>query len=52
MRTYWTLGRYNGFTVAEAPSEKDLMKALLPWTDMVDLETMRAIPREEAMKLL
>ncbi len=52
MRTYWTLGRYDGFTITEAPSEKELLKVLLPWRDMVELETMVAIPRGEAIKLL
>jgi uncharacterized protein with GYD domain len=52
MRVYWTLGRYNGVSVIEAPSEKDVMKMLIPWVDVVDIETMVAIPREEAVKLL
>ena len=52
IRTYWTLGRYNGFSIIEAPSEKDVMKMLLPWVDVVDIETMVAVPREEAIKLL
>ncbi|UCE96490.1 MAG: hypothetical protein JSV51_02510 [Candidatus Bathyarchaeota archaeon] len=52
IRTYWTLGRYNGVSIIEAPTEKDVMKMLLPWIDIVDLETIVAIPREEAIKLL
>ena len=52
MRTYWTLGRYGGLTIIEAPSEKDVMKILLPWVDVVNLETMVAVPRREAIKLL
>jgi hypothetical protein len=28
------------------------MKMLMPWVDVVDLETMVAVPREEAIKLL
>ncbi len=52
IRTYWTLGRYDGVTIMEAPSEKDATKVLLPWQDVVHTETMVAIPREEALKLL
>jgi len=52
IRTYWTLGRYDGVTIIEAPTEKDAMKILLPWQDVVDTETMVALPREEAIKLL
>jgi len=52
MRVYWTLGRYDGFTITEAPTEKDIMKILLPWVDVLDSETMVAVPRKEAIKLL
>jgi len=52
VRTYWTLGRYDGVTIIEAPTEKDATKILLPWQDVVDTETMVAVPREEAIKLL
>lgn len=52
IRTYWTLGRYDGVTIIEAPTEKDAMKIALPWQDIVDTETLVAVPREEAIKLL
>lgn len=52
MRVYWTLGSYDAVTITEAPSEKDVMKILLPLVDVVDTETLVAIPREEAIKLL
>ncbi len=52
MRVYWTLGRYDGVTILEAPTEKDAMKALLRFQDVVDTETLVAVPREEAIKLL
>ena len=52
MQTYWTLGRYNGVSVVEAPSEKDAMRIMLSLFDGVELEMMVAIPREEAIKLL
>ena len=51
-RWYWTLGRYDAVTFVEAPTEKDVMKMLLPWVDVVDSETLVAVPREEAIKLL
>ncbi len=52
MRVYWTLGRYDAVSIVEAPTEKDLMKILLPLQDVVDTETLVAVPREEAIKLL
>ncbi len=52
MRVYWTLGRYDGVTVTEATDEKDVMKVLLPFAGLIDTETMVAVPREEAIKLL
>ena len=51
-RIYWTLGRYDAVSIMEAPTEKDVMKLLLPWQDLVDTETMVAVPREEAIKLV
>ena len=52
MRIYWTLGRYDAVSIIEAPTEKDAMKILLPFQDIVATETMVAVPREEAIKLL
>ena len=52
MNVYWTLGRYDAVTIIEAPTEKDAMKTLLLWQDEVATETMVAVPREEAIKLL
>ena len=52
MRVYWTLGRYDGVAITEAPTEKDAMKAILSFQGLVDTETMVAVPREEAIKLL
>ncbi len=49
---YWTLGRYDAVAIIEAPTEKDAMKTLLLWKDVIDTETMVAIPREEVIKLL
>ena len=52
MRVYWTLGRYDAVTIIEAPSEKHAMKALLQFQDVVETETLVAVPREEAIKLV
>lgn len=52
MQVYWTLGRYDGVTIIEAPSEKEAMKALLRFQDVVETETLVAVPREEAIKLI
>jgi uncharacterized protein with GYD domain len=52
MQVYWTLGRFDGVTIIEAPSGKDAMKALLLFQDVVETETLVAVPREEALKLV
>ena len=49
---YWLLGRYDGVLIWEAPDEKMLMKAAIRWGDYVSLETLVAVPREEAAKLV
>lgn len=52
MNVYWTLGRYDGVAIIEAPSEKEAMKAILSFQNLVTTETMVAVPREEAIKLI
>jgi len=49
---YWTLGRYDVVLTVEAPDEKTAMKMLLQAGGYVATETMVALPREEAIKLL
>jgi uncharacterized protein with GYD domain len=49
---YWTLGRYDSILIIEAPNEKTAMKILTQVGDYAATETMVAIPREEAIKLL
>lgn len=49
---YWTLGRYDAVAIIEGPDEKAAMKALMRWGDLLSTETLVAIPREEAVKLL
>ena len=52
LRVYWTMGRYDAVTIMEAPNEKEATKALLRFQGIIETETMLAIPREEAIKLL
>ncbi len=49
---YWTLGRYDTVVIMEAPDEKTVMKANMKVGDIVSTETMVAVTREEAHKLL
>ena len=49
---YWTLGRYDTVVIMEAPDEKTVMKANMRVSDIVSTETMVAITREEATKLV
>jgi len=49
---YWTLGRYDSVLIVEAPDEKTAMKMLLQVGDQIATETLVAVPREEAIKLL
>lgn len=52
MKVYWTLGRYDGVAITEAPTEKDAMKAILSFQNLINSETMVAVSREEAIELL
>jgi uncharacterized protein with GYD domain len=52
MRAYWTLGSYDGVSIIDAPTEKDTMKALFLLQDVVATETLVAVPREEALKIV
>jgi uncharacterized protein with GYD domain len=49
---YWTLGKCDLVTVAEAKDEKALMKALLRYGDIFSTETLVALSREDAIKLV
>jgi uncharacterized protein with GYD domain len=49
---YWTLGRYDTVITMEAPDEKIAMKVNLMVNDFVSTQTMVAVPREEAIKLV
>jgi len=49
---YWTLGRFDAVLIYEAPSEKEAMKLGIDMGNVMQTQTMVAIPREEAVKLL
>ena len=49
---YWTLGKCDLVTVAEAKDEKAFMKALLRYGDIFSTETLVALSREDAIKLV
>ena len=49
---FYTLGRYDLVILYEAPSEKEAMATSLMWADKASTETLIAIPREQAVKLL
>jgi len=49
---YWTLGRYDAVVITEGKDEKTAMKSLLRFGDAVSTETLVAVTREEAIKLL
>ena len=49
---YWTLGRYDTVIIFEAANEKEALKSALEVADFVWSETLVAIPREEAIKLV
>ena len=52
LQAYWTLGRYDSVFVLEAPNEKAVMSVLLGFGDSLATETLVAIPRTEALKLV
>ena len=49
---YWTLGKYDAVGIWQAKNEKTAMKTLLRFSDTDSTETLIAVPRKEAVKLL
>jgi uncharacterized protein with GYD domain len=49
---YWTLGRYDSVVIQEAKDEKSIMRAAMRWGDLISTETLTAVTREEAIKLV
>ena len=50
--TYWTLGKFDAVWIYEAPSEKEAMKLGIRASEVMRFQTMTAVSRDEAMKLL
>jgi uncharacterized protein with GYD domain len=50
--SYWTLGRYDAVWVYEAPNEKVAIQLGIEAGDLMQTQTLVAISREEALKLL
>jgi len=50
--SYWTLGRYDSVVIIDAPNEKKAMRVALRVADVVSTETLVAVPRDEAVKLI
>lgn len=49
---YWTFGRYDAVRIVDAPDEKVVLKALAKTPDYIATETLLALRREDAIKLL
>jgi uncharacterized protein with GYD domain len=49
---YWTMGRYDAIVTLEAPSERVALKALMRFGDYLSTESLVAVPRDDAVKLL
>jgi uncharacterized protein with GYD domain len=52
LAVYWTLGRYDTVLIIEGRDEKAAMKGAARFGDILSTETLVAVPREEAIKLL
>ena len=52
LASYWTLGKYDVVHIIEAPDEKTAMKLSIRVRDLVSAETLLAVSREEATKLV
>ena len=50
--TYWTLGEYDAVWIYEAPNEKVAIKLGIEAGEAMQTQTLVAITRDEAMKLL
>ena len=49
---YWTLGRYDAVALFEAPSEQVAMKMAIRRAENMAIETLVAVPVEEARRLV
>jgi uncharacterized protein with GYD domain len=49
---FYTLGRFDAVLIMEAPDEKAVLRASIRRGDCMSIETLVAIPAEEARKLI
>ena len=49
---FWTLGRYDSVLILEGKDEKTAMQSLVNFPFEIATETLVAIPREEAVKMV
>lgn len=52
LAAFWTFGRYDAVLAFEADDEQAAMKIALDFSAIASTETLIALPREEALKLL
>ena len=52
LNIYYTLGRYDVVAIFEAPDEKTAMRMAMSLGDIESTETLVAVPRVEAIKLV
>ncbi len=52
LSSYWCLGRFDAVVISEAPNAETAMKGFSNVMDFASSETLVAIPREEAIKLV
>jgi uncharacterized protein with GYD domain len=50
--SYWTLGRFDAVWIYEAPNEKVAMQLGIEAGDLMQTQTLVAVSRDEALKLL
>jgi len=50
--TYWTLGEYDAVWIYEAPNEKVAVKLGIEAGEAMQTQTLVAITRDEAMKMI
>ncbi|MCP8310508.1 MAG: GYD domain-containing protein [Candidatus Methylarchaceae archaeon HK01B] len=49
---FWTLGRYDLVLYTEGPNETAALNTVLPFLDFASTETLVAITRDEATKIM
>lgn len=50
--SYWTLGRFDAVWIYEAPNEKVAMQLGIEAGDLMQTQTLVAVSRDDALKLL